>query len=157
MDIEDKIRQNRYKFEATELPEGYLRNFEKKLTRPRNRMIIRMISLGSTAAAAIVLVTILLHSTPEMSENEKKMAEIETYYQNRHQKTLDIIEQLLEKSDPQTRRAISSELLTMQLEDAEFRKQRRQIMGDERYLAFEVQYYNTRQQSLEYIQTILTK
>lgn len=158
MNIEELIRDNRHEFEASELPVGYLSNFEAKLCKPVRRL---RFSIAISAIAAAVVALIFILEPPTMTQTMaapcNEVAEMQAFYAAQQQRTITIIEKLLEKVDPVTRVEIRAELLAMRSEDAEFRSQKRNNLPIENYIAYEVEYYKTRQQNLEYIQEILEK
>lgn len=161
MKIEDIITENRDRFEADTLPDGYLANFEKRLVRPRCRLQLSFAI--STLAAAVVALVLLLNPAAKLTvdaedvQMSKEVAEMQAYYEGQQERTIAIIETLLEKVDPQTRAEIKTELMAMQYEDTEFKNRYRPKLPAEQYIAYEVEHYQTRQQSLDYIITILQK
>lgn len=158
--IEELIEENLHHFDQEPLPEEYLHNFQQRLeTKRRGRHRFRFTMAVSALAAAVVALVMFLNipvSEPDCN-SAQTIRELQSYYESQQQRTIAIIEKLLKKVDGQTRAEIQSELAQMQIDDQEFRQQIRYMLPDEQYIAYEVDYYQTRQQSLEYIQLILQK
>lgn len=162
MKIEDIITQNRHAFDAESIPENYLSNFEKRLQKPKRRLQFS-IAISTMAAAVIALVFMLqmpATDTPlddQSTIEAKEIAEMQAYYEGQQQRTITIIQRLLENVDPETQQSIRAELTTMEIENKEFKLRYRPDLPVDEYIAYEVNYYQARQQSLEYIKTILQK
>lgn len=155
MKIEDIITQNRHRFDADELPVGYLDDFRQRLRAPARRRWT-YVAL-STIAAATVAVVLMLQMQLQNEVQQDSITELQAYYERQQQHSIDVIEQLLLKVDSVTQAQIRFQLLVMKRDDAEFRREFRPEITKDRYTACEVRYYKTRQNNLAYIQTILTK
>lgn len=162
-DIETIIRNNREAFEAEQLPEGYLADFQGRLTRPK-RHLAYSISTLIAVAASIMLVLILQNpNQPYQQQIEPgnsfttEVAEMQLYYTNQQQQVIAIINKLLESSPPDLQLEIRTQLVQMEIDDIEFQKGLKQEINKEQYLASIVSYNKIRQTSLNNIQQILTR
>lgn len=161
-DIENIIRDNRQAFDAEQLPEGYLSDFEKRLTRPKRHLIYYIASLVAVAAA-FTLVIIL--RTPEVANQSifpdngftAEVIELQMYYDNQHKQTIAIIEKLLETAPQEVQIEIRSQLAQMVVDDTEFRRGLQDEPNAEKYIASAVNFNKLRQVSLDNIQQILTQ
>lgn len=162
-ELENIIRENRAEFDNFQLPEGHMLRFEAKLS-AQNRRRKNMLFVSIGAAAAVVVGLALLVIMPKEGDDyftmPEEVAQMQYYYKNQQQKTINMIEQLLENADPELQAEIRQTLAEMEDEDEKFHNEFRQYYYhnfNESLIAHEATYFRSRQGDLEYLVKLLEK
>lgn len=158
--MENYIKDNKNKF-MVELPAGHQERFAMKLQkRNETEPIIRRVWFGiSSAAAAVILALLILgeqdNIKPNLYNENEKVVEMRRLYEQQLDKTIMLLEDILDNVDDSTRNEINMLIESMNHTTEVFAEIA--PLPEEKQLSITSQIYNNKLQTLNSIYIKLNK